>query len=161
MSRISTYMTREWFTVQDCEQCEHFPKGAHNVRRKLDALLEGREELKRQRKGSKGYEYHASILPGYIRQSMGLGSSEQPTTAATSALDQNLNIWIMIFKKMTPEQQQYAVDTFFSGGIKELMPAVADIGNPARREILGQYSEHGRVETAGDDVGPQDMKKAG
>ncbi|EAQ1856016.1 hypothetical protein OUN72_002845 [Salmonella enterica subsp. enterica serovar Essen] len=150
-----------WFTVQDCENLANFPKGAQNIRNKLEKLLEGRSELKRKRKGSKGYEYHSSILPEQLQNCFEVEDSAAPQKRTTEATTDSLDIWIMIFRRLSAVQQQAAIDTFFSGGIKELMPAVADIGNPARKEILGQYSEPGRVETAGDSVGPQDMKKAG
>ncbi|ECC3295618.1 hypothetical protein YN18_001209 [Salmonella enterica subsp. enterica] len=154
-------MNKKWFSVQDLVGQPFLPQAEHHIRRHLEKMLAGREDLKRKRKGSKAYEYNISIFPAHIQQALGATLETGLQTETEKESSEELSVWLMIFKRMTAEQKKQAIEIFFDGGIKELMPAVADIGNPARKEILGQYSEPGRVETAGDSVGPQDMKKAG
>ncbi|EJX5188437.1 DNA-binding domain-containing protein, partial [Salmonella enterica] len=57
----------QWVTVQECIGLTTFPKGPANIRRKLESLVCGREDLFRKRQGSKAVEYHFSALPAETR----------------------------------------------------------------------------------------------
>ncbi|EMO4249215.1 Mu transposase C-terminal domain-containing protein [Citrobacter freundii] len=56
-----------WITVQECIGLTGFPAAPANVRRKLECLTRGQNELFRKRPGSKAIEYHVSVLPPEVR----------------------------------------------------------------------------------------------
>lgn len=144
-----TYFLDEWFTVQDCLGLPFFPTSANNIRRNLEKMVkntpgEESEKMRKKPKG-KGYEYHRSILPPHLLDAVAIGfESEEPTIAKPSpqshAVD-NFAIWTMIYNKLTPRQQQRAIDLFFEGGINALLPAVVfevATDKNAEQEILRQ-----------------------
>lgn len=87
------------------------------------------EESKKVRKKAKGKgnEYHISILPPHLLDAVAISAweeSEEPAIATSSAPVSNFDVWVMIYKKLSPAQQQRAIDLFFDGGVNALMPAV-------------------------------------
>lgn len=144
-----TYFLKEWFTVQDCLGLPFFPTSANNIRRNLEKMVkntpgEESEKTRKKPKG-KGNEYHWSILPPHLLDAVTIGfESEDPSIAKsvpqTHAVD-NFTVWTMIYNKLTPRQQQRAIDLFFEGGINALLPAVVfDVAtdNSVEQEILCQ-----------------------
>ncbi|WPM85229.1 transposase domain-containing protein [Apirhabdus apintestini] len=55
--------TTQWVTVQECVGLSGFPVSPANIRRKLENLVCGRNELFRKRQGSKAVEYRLDALP--------------------------------------------------------------------------------------------------
>lgn len=144
-----TYLLNEWFTVQDCLGLPFFPTSANNIRRNLEKMVRSTpgaesEKMRKKTKG-KGYEYHRSILPPHLLDAVAIGfereeSSIDYPSPQTHAVD-NFAVWTMIYSKLTPRQQQRAIDLFFEGGINALLPAVVfDIAtdNNVEQEILCQ-----------------------
>ncbi|EGP0948975.1 hypothetical protein ITQ64_001388 [Salmonella enterica subsp. enterica serovar Java] len=142
-----TYLLNEWFTVQDCLGLPFFPTSANNIRRNLEKMVKSTpgaesEKMRKKPKG-KGYEYHRSILPPHLLDAVAIGLEREESSIAnpcpqTHAVD-NFAVWTMIYNKLTPRQQQRAIDLFFEGGINALLPTVVfDVAtdNNGEQEIL-------------------------
>ncbi|MCE7638351.1 S24 family peptidase [Vibrio fluvialis] len=52
-----------WYIASELAGLPQMPTSARRARDELERLLNGREHLKRKRAGTKGFEYHISILP--------------------------------------------------------------------------------------------------
>ena len=85
--------TTQWVTVQECVGLSGFPVSPANIRRKLENLVCGRNELFRKRQGSKAVEYRLDALPvearaelllkqGAVETSQGIVELARPASAA-------------------------------------------------------------------------------
>ena len=52
-----------WFSAKEVAGLPQMPTTARRSRDELERLVNGQEHLKRKRAGTKGYEYHISLLP--------------------------------------------------------------------------------------------------
>lgn len=52
-----------WFIASEVAGLPRMPSSTRRARDELERLLQGREHLKRKRAGTKGFEYHVSLLP--------------------------------------------------------------------------------------------------
>lgn len=129
----------EWVSVQDCIGLPGFPSGAPNVRRKLEQLVSNNPKLKRKKAKSKAYEYHVSVLPEETKKFLGVDErSAMPDTALSSPNSSARDLWIMLFDNLTERQKQYVIKVFIQGGLKALMPMVAELEGGEDREIFEQ-----------------------
>ncbi|ELS4260430.1 hypothetical protein R5K90_002222 [Salmonella enterica] len=130
-------MTKEWVTVQECIGLPGFPTTAPAMRKRLDDLSAGREDMKRKRTGGKAYEYHISILPKYAQtffsQEEDTVVQEQRSNAYGTDMEE---IWMMIFRLLTVDQQKDCIELFKNHGLHALLPSV--VNGLASKEILQQ-----------------------
>ncbi|EKP9744131.1 transposase, partial [Escherichia coli] len=52
-----------WITAKECAGIGGLPTREHNVRARLDRVIENKPELRRKREGTKAFEYHIDCLP--------------------------------------------------------------------------------------------------
>lgn len=147
MKSTQHLVLNEWFTVQDCKGLPFFPGAEKNIRHNLEKMVEDAPgeitEKKRNKEKGKGVEYHISILPSHILSALSTHESSDRTTHRLNTPVDNLGIWLMIFNKLTIQQQQRAIDIFFEGGVNALMPEViasTAAGNVTSKEILRRDS---------------------
>lgn len=125
-------MSKEWITVKECIGLPGFPTTAPAIRQRLDDLSANKSELKRKRSGSKAYEYHVSILPKYAQSSFiddqhiedldaNGDEGEQKKIHNNNELNE---IWSVIFKLLTPQQQKDCIELFKNHGLSALLPAI-------------------------------------
>lgn len=130
-------MFKEWVTVQECMGLPGFPTTAPAMRKRLDDLSAGKEDLKRKRSGGKAFEYHVSVLPKYAQaifaQAMPESNSEDDLNAYDADL---LEVWVMIFKLLTPQQQKDCINLFKNRGLSALLPSIVNSSDD--REIFGE-----------------------
>lgn len=133
----------EWFTVQDCKGLPFFPSAEKNIRSNLEQMVVKAPgdlaQKKRAKEKGKGFEYHISILPTHILDALKINRSTDSNAQGDILPVGNLGIWIMIFNKLTAQQQQRAIDVFFEGGVNALMPDVTAstaIQDGSGKEIL-------------------------
>ncbi|MGA5655231.1 DNA-binding protein [Rahnella contaminans] len=134
-----------WVTPQDCLGVPGFPTAIPNIRKRLNSLADEHPELRRKRLGSKAYEYHVSLLPEEVMRHFGAdisvikNSRKAKKGFINNELNNNKNIWTIIFDSLTPEQQDAAIKIFINGGLNALLPAVVQVDNgSAGKEILQQ-----------------------
>lgn len=60
----------EWFIASEVAGLTGMPTSARRARDELERLMEGKEEVKRKRSGTKAFEYHISILPTYVQEQL-------------------------------------------------------------------------------------------
>lgn len=60
-----------WFIASEVAGLPRMPSSTRRARDELERLLQGREHLKRKRAGTKGFEYHVSLLPEEAQNSLG------------------------------------------------------------------------------------------
>lgn len=65
-----------WFIASELAGLPQMPTSTRRARDELERLLKNRDHLKRKRVGTKGYEYHISILPLETQQSLGTEAFE-------------------------------------------------------------------------------------
>ncbi|GLQ73293.1 helix-turn-helix domain-containing protein [Vibrio penaeicida] len=65
-----------WFIASELAGLPQMPTSTRRARDELERLLKNRDHLKRKRVGTKGYEYHISILPLETQQSLGTEALE-------------------------------------------------------------------------------------
>lgn len=133
---------KEWVTVQECMGAPGFPSTAPSVRKRLDDLSKGHASLRRKREGTKATEYHVSLLPEYLQDYFS-GDSEKTRVHIKKGKTNNNNelhdFWEMIFKLLSEEEKNYAIDIFKRGGLNALLPEVMSLSQAPevqRQEIL-------------------------
>lgn len=130
-------MDKEWFTVKECIGLPGFPTTSPAMRKRLDDLSEGKEGVKRKRTGGKAFEYHISVMPAYIQSIFSQSDLNANAEEHLNHYDTDLSdIWMMIFKLLTPTQQKHCIELFKNHGLHALLPAV--VGIPEEKEILQQ-----------------------
>lgn len=87
----------EWLSVAGFMGMEGMPGTAKGIRLRLEKLAAIHPGIKRKRTQGKGFEYHISAA------SMSL-KSERATIQVSS--DEQLNLWIQLFKSMTPASRE-------------------------------------------------------
>ena len=139
----------EWVSVQDCIGLPGFPSGAPNVRRKLEQLVSAHPGLKRKKAKSKAYEYHVSVLPHETKRFLGVDErASAPHSAQSSPNSTARDLWLMLFDNLTERQKQYVIKVFMQGGLKALMPMVADLEAGEDREIFEQCDTDEQIQAA-------------
>ncbi|HIF6018597.1 TPA: DNA-binding protein [Vibrio parahaemolyticus] len=59
-----------WYIASEVAGLPRMPTSTRRSRDELERLLQGRAHLKRKRTGTKGYEYHVSILPAEAQEQL-------------------------------------------------------------------------------------------
>lgn len=130
-------MFKEWVTVQECMGLPGFPTTAPAMRKRLDDLSAGKEDLKRKRSGGKAYEYHVSVLPKYAQAIFSQEAAKGDLSDDLQTYDADLlDVWVMIFKLLTPQQQKECINLFKNRGLSALLPSVVNISDD--REIFNE-----------------------
>ncbi len=119
-------MSKEWLTVQECIGLPGFPGSVPAVRSRLNILSTGKEGIKRKRSKSKAWEYHISILPVYVRPYVADSDPESVRNDASAWEAEPKEIWDMMFRLLTPEQQQQVTYLFGTKGIGAVLPSLFD-----------------------------------
>ncbi|MCE2594441.1 S24 family peptidase [Motilimonas cestriensis] len=99
-------LKQEWYTAQDLHGIRGMPTTARRTRDTLERLVDGNDDLKRKRTGTKATEYHESILPRETK--LALGYSALALTESNVVVT-NLNNLVQI--------PQYSVKASAGGGL--------------------------------------------
>ncbi len=154
--------TKEWVTVQECIGAPGFPNTAPSVRKRLDELSKNHSSLRRKRAGTKATEYHVSLLPDYLQNYFGNQVTELCKPEVSDTINPSYNnelhaLWDMIFKLLSLEEKQCAIDIFKRGGLNALLPEVMGLSQTPdvqskeilhERGCLPEGSPTASVETA-------------
>jgi len=119
-------MSKEWLTAQECIGLPGFPGSVPAIRSRLNILSAGKEGIKRKRSKSKAWEYHISILPEYVRPYVVDSDPESVRNEASVWEAEPKEIWDMMFRLLTPEQQQQVTYLFGTKGIGAVLPSLFD-----------------------------------
>ena len=92
-SDARTTENSEWLTAEQFAGIEGMPGTAKGARLRLEKLTALHPEIRRKRTGGKGFLYHISAA------GMSLKSERD---AAGAAADEQLNLWIQLFRTMKP-----------------------------------------------------------
>ena len=122
-------MYKEWLTVQECIGLPGFPGSIPAVRNRLNILSAGKEGIKRKRSKSKAWEYHISILPVYVHPYVVDGDTASVRNESSAWEAEPKEIWDMMFRLLTPEQQQQVSYLFGTKGIGAVLPSLFDDEN--------------------------------
>ncbi|EHD22806.1 MULTISPECIES: hypothetical protein [Brenneria] len=85
-----------WLTAEEFVGMEGMPGTAKGARLRLEKLAELHPEIKRKRTRGKGFVYHISAA------GMSLKSERE---AVQLTVDEKLNLWIQLFKTMSPSSR--------------------------------------------------------
>lgn len=92
-----TIKNDEWLTVEGFVKMAGMPGTAKGVRMRLEKLAAIHPGIKRKRTRGKGFEYHISAAAMSLK-------SERSAIQVSS--DEQLNLWIQLFKSMTPASRE-------------------------------------------------------
>ncbi|CAD5668288.1 TPA: hypothetical protein OCF81_003272 [Escherichia coli] len=92
-SDARTTENSEWLTAEQFAGIEGMPGTAKGARLRLEKLTALHPEIRRKRTGGKGFLYHISAA------GMSLKSERD---AADASADEQLNLWIQLFRTMKP-----------------------------------------------------------
>ncbi|WP_421241717.1 S24 family peptidase [Aeromonas enteropelogenes] len=90
ISELSGAIRKLWVTAQDIAGLEGMPTTDRRTRDILEELASGKEGVKRKRRGTKAFEYNASILPPYVIDAVkrgGLLAIENPESSLHLRID--------------------------------------------------------------------------
>ncbi|MCS2162847.1 hypothetical protein MUU47_17315 [Scandinavium sp. H11S7] len=90
----------QWLTAQAFTGMKGMPSTARGARIRLEKLAEIHPEIKRKRTGHKGFEYHISAA------GMTLKSERGGLQTVSSIENEQLNLWIQLFKTMKPASRE-------------------------------------------------------
>lgn len=101
LSTLSTNDDAEqWLTAEGFTGMKGMPSTAKGARLRLEKLAEMHPEIKRKRTGHKGFVYHISAAE------MTLKSERSKQQGDRVEGDEQLNLWIQLFKTMKPSSRE-------------------------------------------------------
>lgn len=90
----------QWLTAEGFVGMEGMPSTARGARLRLEKLAGMHPELKKKRSGHKGFVYHISAAE------MNLKSERSKQQDERADGDEQLNLWIQLFKTMKPSSRE-------------------------------------------------------
>lgn len=101
----------EWLTAEQFAGMEGMPGTAKGARLRLEKLTALHPEIRRKRTSGKGFLYHISAA--------GMALKSERDAADTSA-DEQLNLWIQLFRTMKPASRDKLLQQALAQVAKDL-----------------------------------------